>query len=103
MSWTPSGSFLMRLRKAIAADFDEPALILLTNDYFAPDRAFASVSPAGFGKTMEFRVFELIDAARKGNWLVDLLSAVQQRRPDNAVFKELAEQRGLLLAGPRID
>jgi hypothetical protein len=93
----------MKLRQALALAFNEPTLILLTEDYFGPARSFSAVSPAGVGKNFEFRIHELIEQARQEGWLLDLVSAATDRRPRNAELRAIAAERGLTLTGPRMD
>jgi hypothetical protein len=101
--WEPSGAWLMKFRQSVAAAFDDPSLILLTNDFFGPARSFYNLSPPGFGKTIEFRIYELIENARQNDWLLDLVAAVHERRPNNPALNAIAEERGLTLTGPRLD
>ena len=99
--WNPSGAWMAAFRKALADAFDEPSMELLTTDYFT--RSFAKISPAGFGKTFEFRVQELINNARMEDWLLDLVAAARERRPKNAAIASIAENLGLTIAGPRLN
>ena len=68
-NWQPSGPWKQRFRKALDEAFDEPSMEMLTTDYFSPSHAFSKISPAGIGKTFEFRLFELIKQAQMEDWL----------------------------------
>lgn len=92
-----------RFRKALNEAFDEPSMEMLTTDYFSPSRAFSRVSPPGFGKTHEYRLFELINQAKTNDWLPDLVAAARERRPKNAAIGDLAGELGLTVTGPRLD
>jgi hypothetical protein len=94
---------MMKFRQALLAAFDEPALILLTTDYLGPARSFPNLSPPGFGKTQEVRVNEMLQQARMGDFLLDLVAAAHERRPSNPELRAIAEELGLTLTGPRLD
>lgn len=98
--WTPTGAWKEKFRKALSDAFDEPAISLLTSDYFG--KGFAAISPAGIGKTHEFRLQELIDTAKVEDWLIDLVAAAHERRPKNATLASIAEDMGLSIVGPRL-
>lgn len=102
-TWQPSGAWKMKFRKALEKAFGEPSMLLLTADYFPPAYNFANISPPGFGKTFEFRLYELIEAARMDDWLLDLVAAAHERRPKNAEIAAIAEELGLTIAGPRLN
>jgi Trypsin-like peptidase domain/Effector-associated domain 1 len=101
--WQPTGQWMHRFRDALDSGFDEPSLELLTTDYFSARRAFSKLSPQGFGKTFEFRLYELINQAQMNGWLLDLVAAARERRPGNAAIGSIAGDLGLTSAGPRID
>ena len=101
--WTPSGQWMRRFRQTLALAFDEASLGLLTVDYFGPGRTFANLASPGPGRTFEVRIQELLDQARMDDWLLDLVAAAYERRPKNPDLAAIAEERGLTLAGPRID
>jgi Trypsin-like peptidase domain/Effector-associated domain 1 len=101
--WQPSGQWMRQFREALDEGFDEPAMELLTTDYFSPRFAFSRVSPPGFGKTHEVRLFELINQARMDDWLPDLVAAARERRPRNTAIARIAEDLGLTISGPRMD
>jgi hypothetical protein len=101
--WEPSPAFKQRFRDALLDVFDEPSLTLLTSDFFGHARSFPNLSPAGFGKTLEFRLYELIEQARMGGWLQDLVAAAHERRPASPGLAELATERGFTVTGPRLD
>jgi hypothetical protein len=102
-TWKPSATWKRKLREALNEAFDEPALELLTADYFTTPQRFTRVAPAGIGKTAEFRIHELIDRAEMEDWLLDLLGAARERRPKNQRIGALADEVGLTSAGPRLD
>jgi hypothetical protein len=64
---------------------------------------FAGISPAGLGKDHAYRVHEVIRKAQQEDWLLDLVAAAHERRPKNKALSALASERGLALAGPRIE
>src|ERR1700722_4362640 len=101
--WQPTGQWMPRFRDALDSGFDEPSLELLTTDYFSVRRAFSKVSPQGFGKTFEFRLYELINKARMNGWLLALVAAAWERRPGNAAIGSIAKDLGLTSTGPRLD
>jgi Trypsin-like peptidase domain len=76
---------------------------LLTSDYFSPQERFSRVSSPGPNKTFQFRLHELIEAARMNDWLLDLVAAARERRPKNLEIAAIAEDLGLTIAGPRLD
>lgn len=94
---------MQRFRKALDEAFDEPSMELLTTDYFSPSRAFSRISPPGFNKTYEYRLFELINQARMNDWLPDLVAAARERRPRDTAIAAIAEDLGLTVTGPRLD
>ena len=96
--WTPTSTWNMKFRRALLAAFDEQAISLLTTDYFG--LGFAAIAPAGFGKSHEFRLQELIDTAKLDDWLIDLVAAAHERRPKNAALASIAEDIGLTVGGP---
>jgi Trypsin-like peptidase domain/Effector-associated domain 1 len=101
--WRPSGAWLQQLRKALYDAFNDVQLEMLTSDYFHPE-TFTRIAPAGLGMTFEYRLFQFVDWARMNDYLPDLLSALRERRPQNARFAELAQDLGLTVTGgPRLD
>ena len=78
--WRPSGPWMKQFREALDDTFDEPSMELLTSDYFPARDTFSKISPPGFGKTFQFRLHELINQARIGGWLPDLVAAARERR-----------------------
>jgi len=99
-TWTPSGPWTMRFRKALDDAFDEGSFTLLLADYF--DLAFAKVSAPGFGKEFANRLNEVMEKARMEDWLLDLVVAARERRPKNAGLASIAQDLGLTIAGPRL-
>ena len=99
----PSGQWMQQFREALDRAFDEPSMELLTTDYFSPPFAFSRVSPPGFNKTYQYRLYELINQARMNDWLIDLVAAARERRPRNAAIGRIAEDLGLTVTGPRVD
>lgn len=99
-TWTPSGPWKMRFRKALDDAFDEGSFTLLLDDYFA--LAFAKVSAPGFGKEFPNRLNEVMEKARMEDWLLDLVVAAHERRPKNAALAAIAQDLGLTIAGPRL-
>src|SRR2546430_11457059 len=100
-SWEPSGAWKARFRKALNDAFNEPSMLLLTSDFVPPADQFDKISPPGFGKTAEFRLYELMEHARMNDWLLDLVAAAHERRPKNAELSAIAEELGLTIRGPR--
>jgi len=92
----------MEFRKALDGAFDEGSIELLTVDYFSP-AAFSKISPSGFNKTFEYRLYEFIEHARRDDWLPDLVAAARERRPRNVDIARIADDLGLTIAGPRLD
>ena len=93
---------MVKFRSALDQAFDEASFTLLISDYFAP-RTFAGISPAGFGKDMGFRLYEVIQKARMEDWLFDLVAAAYERRPRNLALADIATDLGLTLRGHRLD
>jgi pimeloyl-ACP methyl ester carboxylesterase len=102
-SWQPTGQWIQQFREALDGGFDEASMELLTTDLFSPERAFSKISPPGFGKTYQVRLQELINQARMNDWLIDLVAAAQERRPQNVAIARIAEDLGVPVTGPRID
>jgi hypothetical protein len=100
--WKPSGAWLQRFREALADAFDEPSLQLLTSDYFAP-KTFLRIAPPSLQATFDYRVHRLIDEARMDGWLLDLVAAAYERRPKHVALRQMAAERGLTAAGPRLE
>lgn len=101
--WRPSGQWMKQFREALEDTFDEPSMELLTSDYFPVRDTFSRISPAGFGKTFEFRLHELINQARMGGWLPDLVAAARERRPADQAIGRIATELGLTVTGRRMD
>ena len=101
--WRPSGPWMKQFREALDDTFDEPSMELLTSDYFPARDTFSKISPPGFGKTFQFRLHELINQARIGGWLPDLVAAARERRPADQAIGRIAEELGLTVTGPRMD
>jgi hypothetical protein len=102
-TWKSSGAWKKKFREALDNAFDEPSLELLTADYFPPQDRFSKISAPGYGKTFQYRLLELIEAARMNDWLLDLVAAASERRPKNAQIWALAQDLGLTITGPRLD
>jgi len=102
-AWQPSGVWKQKFREALDIAFDEPSMELLTSDYFPSQDRFSKISPPGFSKTFQYRLLELIEAARMNDWLFDLIAAARERRPKNSEIGAIAQDLGLTIAGPRLD
>lgn len=100
--WRPSGPWKARFRKALQLAYDEGSLELLTADYFTPAETLSQIAAPGSGP-LEVRIHKLIEQARMGDWLADLVAAAAERRPRNAELEALASEVGLTLLGPRVD
>lgn len=102
MPWTPSGTWKQNLRGALVDAYTPIAMNMLISDYFAP-KSFTNMAVGVFAPPYEHMVFQLIEEARMEDWLIDLVAAAQERRPKNQALRELAEELGLTLTGPRTD
>ena len=102
-NWQPSGQWIKQFREALDDAFDEPSRELLTSDYFGPSSTFSKISPPGFGKTHQTRLQELIQKARMNDWLLDLVVAARERRPQKRAIARIAEDLGLAIGTARID
>jgi hypothetical protein len=98
---TPANTWKTAFRGALKLAFDQASIDLLIADFFPPD-TFDNLSPPGFGKTFEYRLFEVIREAEMADWLVDLVAAAHERRPKNAEIGRIADNLGLSAAGPRL-
>lgn len=101
--WRPSGPWIKQFREALDDAFDEPSMELLTSDYFPARDAFSKVAPPGFGKSFQYRLHELINQARMGGWLPDLVAAARERRPADQAVGRIAEDLGLTITGARMN
>ncbi len=95
-TWKPA------FRQALIGAFDQPAMAMLVSDYFPPD-TLDNLSPPGFGKTFETRLYEVIQQAEMNGWLFDLVAAAHERRPTSAPITAVAERVGLTAIGVRLD
>ncbi len=98
-----SANLRAKFRRALLEEFTDPLLELLTVDYFPLQYSFSRVAPPAPGINFEYRLHQLIDAARMDGWLLDLVAAVHERRPKNKQITEVAEALGLTITGPRLD
>lgn len=96
----PSGQWKMRLRKALDTAFDSGAFTLLLDDYFG--LSFAKLSEPRDGIKFENRLRDVIETARMEDWLLDLVAASHERRPNNAALAAIAQDLGFSIAGPRL-
>jgi V8-like Glu-specific endopeptidase len=101
MSWKPSGQWKKDFRQALVNAFTLQDMVILLGDYF--NQSFANMSINPFGSSYDYLVFQLIDKARMEDWLVDLVAAAHERRPDNPELLEISEELGLTVTGPRLD
>lgn len=102
MSWTPSGTWKRNFRNALKSGYPIVyAMELMLGDYF--NTSLANIAPVGPGVTYEYQLFQLTAQAEMEDWLVDLVAAAHERRPKNQALREIAEELGLTLTGPRLD
>ena len=97
----PAEAWKTALRKALLGAFNQASIDLLIADYFSPD-SFDNLSPPGFGKTFEYRLLEVIREADMAGWLLDLVAAAHERRPQSMEIADVADELGLSATGPRI-
>jgi hypothetical protein len=100
--WTPSSTWQKDFRKALknayvfVYDID-----LLLKDYFGIP-TIQNIQPTGPGVTYEYQLSQLITRALARGWLLDLVAAAQERRPLDEELRAIAEERGLMMTGPRL-
>ncbi|MFN2106920.1 MAG: trypsin-like peptidase domain-containing protein [Candidatus Promineifilaceae bacterium] len=103
MTWQASGIWKRDMRKALLEAFPASVTLnMLIVDYFTPI-GLNGIAPVGLDDNYESQIFKLVNTAEQDDWLLDLLAAAYERRPNRPRLKALAEERGLTLSGPRID
>jgi hypothetical protein len=101
MSWTALGPWIAIFRQALVNAYTPNALNLLISDYFS--KSFVNIAVGPFPLTYPEMVQKQIEEAKMEGWLIDLVAAAQERRPRDSKLREIAEDLGLTLTGPRMD
>jgi hypothetical protein len=100
--WQPSGYQKKTLRQALVNSFSYQDISILVSDYFSPE-SFQNINPPGGSNTLEYQFQNLIEHARMNSWLVDLVAAAHERRPNDPDLTSLADELGLTVTGSRLD